>query len=139
MLNLLRSSRLNLRLSTYEHLQGTFDFNRTPLVPPGCRAIIHERPEQQKSWDPHGKAGFYVVPTKNYYHCYEMYVAKTGCTRISETVDFSPSTAKCLTHHQLTPPHTHTQLQTSYMPYRTQHLQRCLPNLALANWPTFSQ
>ena len=34
-LNLLRASRLNLKLSVYAQLEGTFDFTRTPLAPPG--------------------------------------------------------------------------------------------------------
>ena len=34
-LNLLRPSRLNPKLSAYAQLEGAFDFNRTPLAPPG--------------------------------------------------------------------------------------------------------
>ena len=34
-LNLLRPSRLNPRLSAEAKLNGAFDFNRTPLAPPG--------------------------------------------------------------------------------------------------------
>jgi hypothetical protein len=48
-LNLLRSSRLNLRLSAYEHLEFTFDFNRTPLAPPGTKVVFHEKPKQRAS------------------------------------------------------------------------------------------
>ena len=34
-LNLLRPSRINPKLSAYFQLHGAFDFNRTPLAPPG--------------------------------------------------------------------------------------------------------
>ena len=34
-LNLLRASRLNPKISAYAQLEGTFDFTRTPLAPPG--------------------------------------------------------------------------------------------------------
>ena len=41
-LNLLRPSRLNLKLSAYAQLKGAFDFIRTPLAPPGTHVIIQE-------------------------------------------------------------------------------------------------
>lgn len=40
-LNLLRNSRVNPRLSSYAYLFGTFDYNKTPLGPPGCKVVIH--------------------------------------------------------------------------------------------------
>jgi hypothetical protein len=52
-LNLLRKSRINPRMSAYAQLNGHFDFNRTPLAPPGTRIIAHEKPDQWASWDPH--------------------------------------------------------------------------------------
>jgi hypothetical protein len=43
-LNLLRGSRINPRLSAYAQLHGDFDYNRTPLAPPGTRVFVHEKP-----------------------------------------------------------------------------------------------
>jgi hypothetical protein len=51
-LNLLIKSRINPRMSAYAQLNGHFDFNRTPLAPPGTRVIAHDKPDQQASWDP---------------------------------------------------------------------------------------
>jgi hypothetical protein len=48
-LNLLRTSRLNSRLSAEEHLNGTFNFNCTPLAPLGTKVILHETPQQQRT------------------------------------------------------------------------------------------
>jgi hypothetical protein len=42
-LNHLRASRLNPKLSVYAQLFGNFDFIRTPMAPPGTRAIAHEK------------------------------------------------------------------------------------------------
>jgi hypothetical protein len=53
-LNLLRQSRLNPRLSAEAQLNGPFDFNRTPMVPPGTRVIVHSKPSYRRSWDAHG-------------------------------------------------------------------------------------
>jgi hypothetical protein len=43
--NLLRRSRINPQLSTQAHMHGAFDFNRTPLAPPGTKVLIHEKPD----------------------------------------------------------------------------------------------
>jgi hypothetical protein len=53
-LNLLRQSRLHPHLSAYASLFGQFDFNKTPLAPPGTRVIVHGKPRQRGSWAPHG-------------------------------------------------------------------------------------
>ena len=42
-LNLLRLSQINPKLSAYANLHGAFDFNRTPLAPPGTKIIIHDK------------------------------------------------------------------------------------------------
>jgi hypothetical protein len=57
-LNLLRKSRINPCMSAYSQLNGHFDCNRTPLVPPGTRVIAHEKPDQRASWDPRGLDGY---------------------------------------------------------------------------------
>ena len=61
-LNLLRASRLNPKLSAWSFLFGPFNFNSTPLAPPGTKIIAHLKPDQRKSWDPHGEEGWYVGP-----------------------------------------------------------------------------
>ena len=43
-LNMLRPSRINPAKSAYNELWGNFDFNKTPLAPPGCLIVAHERP-----------------------------------------------------------------------------------------------
>jgi hypothetical protein len=57
-LNLWNNSRIDPRMSAYAQLDGNFDFNRTPLAPPGTRVIAHEKPDQWASWDPHGVDGY---------------------------------------------------------------------------------
>ena len=71
-LNLLRASRLNPKLSAYAQLEGTFDFTRTPLAPPGTRVIIHEKPTTRQTWSPHGTDGWYVGPALHHYQCYRV-------------------------------------------------------------------
>ena len=43
-LNLIRSSRINPCVSAEAQLNGPFDFNATPLAPPGTKILIYETP-----------------------------------------------------------------------------------------------
>jgi hypothetical protein len=90
-LNLLRKSRINPRMSAYAQLNGNFDFNRTPLAPPGTRVIAHEKPDQWASLDPHGVYGYHLGPALDHYRCYQVHVTKTKGTRIVDTVEFFQS------------------------------------------------
>ena len=56
-MNLLRNSRANPKLSSYAYLHGNFDFNKTPLAPPGTKVVVHSKPNNRASWDPHGIEG----------------------------------------------------------------------------------
>ena len=89
-LNLLRQSRINPRLSAEAQLNGQFDFNATPMAPPGTKIIIHEKPNKRGSWAPHGAKGWYLGPASNHYRCWTVYVTKTASERIGDTVEFFP-------------------------------------------------
>ena len=43
-LNMLRPCRKNPKLSAYTALEGEFNYERTPLVPPGMKIILHKKP-----------------------------------------------------------------------------------------------
>jgi hypothetical protein len=85
-LNLLRPSRRNPKISAYNMLEGTFDYNKTPLAPPGTKVIIHEKPQQRKTWDPHGTEGWYLGPAMEHYRCHWVFTNKTKAERITDTV-----------------------------------------------------
>ena len=90
-LNLLRPSRLNPKLSAYAQLEGAFDFNRTPLAPPGTRVIVHEKPNQRRTWAPHGIDGWYIGPALDHYQCYRVWIPSTHAERIMDTIQFFPT------------------------------------------------
>jgi hypothetical protein len=90
-LNLLCQSRINPRLSSEAQLNGAFDFNRTPLAPPGTRVIIHEQTGVRRTWSVHGTDGWYLGPAPEHYRCYTVYCSKTGNERIIDTVEFFPA------------------------------------------------
>ena len=76
-LNMLRSSRLNPKLSAHAHLFGEFNFAATPLLPPGTHVIAHHAPEDRATWDLNGEKGWYVGPSNDHYRCVEVYFPKT--------------------------------------------------------------
>ena len=136
-LNLLRPSRVNPKLSAYAQIHGPFNFEKTPLAPPGIKVLAHEQAEGRESFAVHSYRGYYLGPCLNHYRCYRVYCPATNSSRIANTVDWFPhnlkmptatstdiliATAKDLTsalrqteHNPLVPPpdtHTRKALQT---------------------------
>jgi hypothetical protein len=85
-LNLLRSSRVNPQLSAYAYLHGNFDFNKTPLAPPGTQVLVHLKPDQRPSWAYHGEDGWYVGPSMHHYRCVQCFMPTTSRVRDVDTV-----------------------------------------------------
>ena len=85
-LNLLRASHLNPSLSAYAQVWGTFDFNRTPLAPPGTKVMVHEKPMDRETWAPHASEAWYTGPAMHHYRCYKVWVWETRAERISDTL-----------------------------------------------------
>jgi hypothetical protein len=89
-LSLLRSSRHQPRLSAYACIDGNFDFNRSPLAPPGTRVVVHVTTEKRHNMAPHGVDGWYVGPSPEHYRCHKCYIPSTFGTRDALTVDWFP-------------------------------------------------
>ena len=93
-LNLLRSSHINPKLSAQALIHGPFDFNRTPLAPPGTKVLIHIKPNMRETWAPHGTEGWYIGPALNHYRCYRVYANETRSERIADTLAWFPTEVK---------------------------------------------
>ena len=76
--NLLQQATINPKISAWEYFNGTFDFNKTPLAPVGCRVLIHAKPATCKSWDYRAKQGFYMGPALEHYRRYELVKLETN-------------------------------------------------------------
>lgn len=87
-LNISWASNINPRVSAYTLINGTYNFNKNPLSPAGCKAIIHDRPDEQASWAEHGLRGFCIGPALNHWQCYLIYVVETKGIQVSNTVEF---------------------------------------------------
>ena len=77
----LRYSRRQPNLSAYEATFGNFNFNGTPLAPPGTRVLVHKTTEQRASFAPHGVDGWFISPSLDHYQCYNCYILSTAGTR----------------------------------------------------------
>jgi hypothetical protein len=91
-LNLMRRSRINPQLSAQAHINGAFDFNRTPLAPPGTKVLIHEKPATRVTWAPHAVEGWYLGPAQRHYRCYCVWTWATNSERIADTLAWFPTT-----------------------------------------------
>ena len=89
-LNLLRSGRLNPKLSAWAFLFGQFDYNRTPLVPPGIKVLAHSKIDNRASWALHGEEGSTIGPSLENYHCVRSYFPKICTKKDNDTITFFP-------------------------------------------------
>ena len=74
-LTILRRSRINPKLSAYNHqIFRNFDYNATPLAPLGTKAFVHERPRQRPSHGVHGKIRYVIGPSMHHYRHLNYYI-----------------------------------------------------------------
>ena len=90
-LNLMRPSRHNPKLSAHNDLFGIYDFNKTPLAPPGTKCVIRDKPSHRATWAPRGTDAWYTGPAPEHYRCVTCYVPKTNSVRIADTVQYLPT------------------------------------------------
>jgi hypothetical protein len=100
-LNLFRRSRINPQLSAYAQVFGAFDFNKTPLAPPGTRVLVHEKPDVRQSWDPRALDAWYIGPAMHHYRCYRVYIWGTQSERVTDTLVWFPTRVKMPTMSSL--------------------------------------
>ena len=89
-LNLLQASCIDPQLSAYTGLFGQFDFNRTPLAPPGTKVVFHSKPSKRASWVFHGQEGWYIELAMDHYHNITAYFPETRSEKVTNTVTFVP-------------------------------------------------
>ena len=95
-LNMLRGSRMNPKLSAWDQVCGIFDYNATPLGPPGTRVLVHDKLQARGSWAAHGEDAWYIGPAFEHYRCYKVWAWETRRERETDTLSWFP--------HQLTMP-----------------------------------
>ena len=87
-LNLLRKSRVDPSMSTYEALYGKHNYDQNPWAPLGCAVELHVTPNKRKTWGKHTKTGYYLGNATEHYRCHEIWTVDTRSVRIGQTVFF---------------------------------------------------
>ena len=80
---MLRTSRVQQKLSAYHVLEGPYDFNRVPFAPPGTRATILNTSETRTSWGPRAMDTWYLSPAYDHYRSCLFHIPSTGGNRVS--------------------------------------------------------
>ncbi len=86
-LNMLCLSQIDPSKLAYKAIHGHYDWNRYPLAPPGCKAVIYKSPKSRGSWGSHSTDAWYVGPSLNHYQCNHFFVPKTRAYRISGSAE----------------------------------------------------
>ena len=107
-LNMLRPSRLHPHMSAHNHLEGIFDYNATPMAPPGIKTLVYKTPTQRRTWAQHGVEAWYIGRAPDHYRNFKCYVPATRGERTAKTVSFSHMTSR------FQPPVTKTMLPVHY-------------------------
>jgi hypothetical protein len=86
-LDLMGASRINPEILAYEALNGPYDWNRYPLAPLGCKAVVYEDGDNRGLWASRGIDGWYLGPSKDHYRCTLYYIPETRAYRISGSTE----------------------------------------------------
>jgi hypothetical protein len=102
MLNMMHASRVDPTRSAHEVLNGPYDWNRYPLAPLGCKAVVYEDRDTRGSWALQGVDGWYLGPSKDHYWCNLYFIPEMRAYCISGSTELFPQHCQipCLTKHQ---------------------------------------
>jgi hypothetical protein len=89
-LNMMRASCINPSTSAYETLYGPNDWNRYPLAPLGCKAIVYKDVNTRGSWASRGVDGWYLGPSMDHYCCDIYYIPETRAYGILGSTELFP-------------------------------------------------
>ncbi len=101
-LNLMQGSHIDPSKSAYKTLYRRYDWNRYPLAPLGCKAVVYEDGNTRGLWASRGVDGWYLGPSMDHYLCDLYFIPKTRAYRISGSTKLFPQHCQLpnLTPHQ---------------------------------------
>ena len=89
-LNMLQASQVNPSILAYKALYGPYDWNRYPLAPLGCKAVIYEDRDIRGSWASRGMDRWYLGLSLDHYWCDVYYIPETRAYRVSGSTELLP-------------------------------------------------
>ena len=76
-LNMMQPTNIAPMVSTYAYMYGQHDYNKIPMAPMGCTALIHIKSDIRKTWDSNVIDGYYLGTLQEHYRCYMVWVKQT--------------------------------------------------------------
>jgi hypothetical protein len=83
-------------------MNGPYNWNRHPLAPLGCKAVVYEDEDTRESWASRGVDGWYLGPSKDHYRGDLYFIPETRVYGISGSTELFPQHCQipCLTMQQ---------------------------------------
>ena len=66
-LNMLRRTNMTPKISAYIYMNGQHYFIKMPLAPMGCTVLLHNKPDNRKSWAAHASKEIYIKTSREHY------------------------------------------------------------------------
>jgi hypothetical protein len=89
-LNMLRPSRIDPLMLAYKAVHSPYNWNRFPLAPPGCKAVIYKVLKMHGLWASCDADAWYICQSIDHYRCNQYFVPKTRAYRISGSAELFP-------------------------------------------------
>ena len=77
-------------MSAFNHLEGIFDYNATPMAPPGIKVLVYETPTQRRTWAQYGVEAWYICHASLHYRYFKCYVPATRGEHTATSIYFFP-------------------------------------------------
>ena len=90
-INLQRTSRIDPTKSAFEVIEGKFNYNHTPIPPPGTKALVYVDPKNQATWAPHALDGWYIRPAMHQYCCGRCWIPERRGIYIANSTKLCPT------------------------------------------------
>ena len=85
-----RKSRTHSTYSGHRESTRIYPWDRYPLAPPGCKAVIYEAPAVRGSWASRGTDAWYLGPSIDHYRCNLYFVPETQAYQILGSAELFP-------------------------------------------------
>ena len=89
-LNMMRGSNINPRISAYEQLRGAYNWSKYPLAPFGMRICAYEAPETRSTFGQRCAKGFLLGCSELHHRSWRVVIEKGGI-RVSDTLAWIPN------------------------------------------------
>ena len=96
-LNLMHRSQTEPSKSDYKTMNGPYNWNRYPLGPLGCKAVVYKDRDTRGLWASWGINGWYLGPSMNHYPCDLYFIPKTQAYQIRDQRNYFCNIASCRT------------------------------------------